>query len=357
MLLIGLTLTKNKDKMFSLLFFATSAIAVSFLCSVLEAALLSIVPSYIAQLEDKNPKLFTKLSNLKENIDEPLAAILSLNTIAHTVGATGVGAQVAALYGQAYVGIASGIMTILILTTSEILPKSIGAKYWKQLVSPMVSTLQIMIIVMKPFIWMSALITRWFTCNNDCSNTKEEIKALAKIGQASQVVDDVEYRLIVNTMNLKQIDVKDIMTPRTVVHTVKPGMKIKDFDKFITTSPFSRFPIIDEKKQIFKGYIHKSSSFKGNDNDKVEKFSCDMRSFAPEARLQDVLSAMLEDHNHMSLVVDQVGNWIGIITLEDIIETILGKEIVDETDTITDMQVYAKLKWNNRCKQKGINLK
>lgn len=343
--------------MFILLFFAVLAVAVSFFCSVMEASLLSIVPSYIAQLEDKNPKLFRKLSDMKEHINEPLAAILSLNTIANTVGATGVGAQVANLYGQAYIGVASGIMTCLILTISEILPKSIGAKYWKRLIPFLVPVLSAMIVILKPFIWLSALITHWFTTDDDCSNTKEEIKALAKMGQAAKVVDDVEYRIIVNTINLNQLDVKDVMTPRTVVHVVEPGMKIKDFDKFLTTTPFSRFPIIDEQKRIFEGYIHKSSSYKAKDDDKVEKFARDMRSFAPEARLQDVLSAMLEDHNHMALVVDQFGNWIGIVTLEDIIETIIGKEIVDETDTITDMQLYAKLKWNNRCKQKGINLK
>ncbi len=342
--------------MFILLTFAIVAIAVSFLCSVLEAALLSIVPSYIAQMEDKNPTLFKKVSHLKENIDEPLAAILSLNTIAHTVGATGVGAQVASLYGQAYVGWASGIMTFLILTTSEILPKSIGAKYWKNLVPIMVPTLIGMIWIMKPFIWLSTLITRWFTTNDDCSNIKEEIKALAKMGQASKIVDDIEYKIIINTLNLKQVDLRDVMTPRTVVHTVAPGTKIKDFDKFLSTTPFSRFPLVDEKKKLFKGYIHKSSSYKAKDDDKVDKYAREMRSFLPEARLQDVLSAMIEDHNHMAMVVDQLGNWIGIITLEDIIETILGKEIVDETDTITDMQVYAKLKWNNRCKQKGISL-
>ncbi len=342
--------------MFILLTFAIGAIAVSFLCSVFEAALLSIVPSYIAQMEDKNPTLFKKVSHLKENIDEPLAAILSLNTIAHTVGATGVGAQVAALYGQAYVGWASGIMTFLILTTSEILPKSIGAKYWKNLVPIMVPTLIGMIWSMKPFIWLSTLITRWFTSNDDCSNIKEEIKALAKMGQASKIVDDIEYKVIINTLNLKQVDLRDVMTPRTVVHTVTPGTKIKDFDKFLSTTPFSRFPLVDEKKQLFKGYIHKSSSYKAKDDDKVDKYAREMRSFLPEARLQDVLSAMIEDHNHMAMVVDQLGNWIGIITLEDIIETILGKEIVDETDTITDMQLYAKLKWNNRCKQKGIHL-
>ena len=343
--------------MFILVLCASLAIGISFFCSILEASLLSIVPSYIAQLEDKNPKLFRKLSFLKEHISEPLAAILSLNTIANTVGATGVGAQVAHLYGQTYVGVASGIMTFLILTVSEIFPKSIGAKYWKALIPFLVPILSVLIIIMKPFIWLSALITRWFTNNTDCSNTKEEIKALAKMGQAASVVDDIEYRIIVNTMNLNQLDAKDVMTPRTVVHTVKPGMLIKDFDTFLAKTPFSRFPIVDENAHTFKGYIHKSSSFKGKDEDTVDKFARDMRSFAPEARLQTILSAMLEDHNHMALIVDQLGSWIGIITLEDILETIIGKEIVDETDTITDMQVYAKMKWDSRCKQKGINLK
>jgi len=342
--------------MFYLIFFAALAIVISFICSVLEASLLSIVPSYITQLEDKKPKLFAKLSYMKEHINAPLAAILSLNTIANTVGATGVGAEVAQLYGQNYIGIASGIMTFMILTISEILPKSIGARYWKKIIPFLVPTLSILIVVMRPFIWLSNIITSGFKNNNDCSNTREEIKALSRMGQATRVIDDVEYRILVNTINLKQVNIEDVMTPRTVVRTVKPDMTIKEFDKFLTTAPFSRFPIIDESKQIFKGYIHKSSSFKAKDDDKVKKYSCDMRSFSPEAKLQDVLSAMLEDHNHMALVVDQLGNWIGIITLEDIIETIIGKEIVDETDTITDMQKYAKLRWLNRCKEKGINL-
>lgn len=342
--------------MFYLIFFAALAVIVSFMCSVLEASLLSIVPSYIAQLEDKKPKLFAKLSDMKEHIQEPLAAILSLNTIANTVGATGVGAEVSRLYGQNYIGIASGIMTFLILTLSEILPKSIGARYWKNIIPALVPILSVLIVIMRPFIWLSNLITYGFNHTDDCSNTREEIKALSRMGQASKVIDDVEYRILVNTINLKQVNIENVMTPRPVVRTVKPDMTIKEFDKFLTTAPFSRFPIIDESKQIFKGYIHKSSSFKAKDDDKVKKYSCDMRSFSPEAKLQDVLSAMLEDHNHMSLVVDQLGNWIGIITLEDIIETIIGKEIVDETDTITDMQKYAKLQWLNRCKQKGINL-
>lgn len=340
-----------------LLFFATMAIAVSFLCSVMEAALLSIVPSYIAQLEDKNPKLFKKVAMLKNNIDAPLAAILSLNTIAHTVGATGVGAQVAELYGQAYIGIASGIMTFAILILSEILPKSIGAKYWRNLVPSMVITLGAMMFVLKPFLWLSTLITRWFDNKNEnTSYIKEEIKALAKMAKASNVLDDNEYRVIANVISLEEVKVKDIMTPRTVVHVVRPGMSIKDFDKFLPSTPFSRFPIIDEQEQDFMGYIHKSSSYKAKDDDLVEKYAREMRSFSPDAHLEDVLSSMLEDHNHISLVIDQFGNWIGIITLEDILETILGKEIVDETDMVADMRIYAKMKWKEKKEKNGITM-
>lgn len=320
--------------------------------------MLSIIPSYIAQLEDSNPKLFHKVAMLKENIDQPLAAILSLNTIAHTVGATGVGAQVAEIYGQAYIGVASGVMTFLILVLSEILPKSIGAKYWRQLIPSMVVILYAMMFLMKPLIWMSALITRWFdNTSDDSSNIRDEIKALARMGKSSRVLDDNQYRMITNTINLQEVKAKDIMTPRPVVHVVRPGMTIKEFDKFLTSTPFSRFPIVDETENTFLGYIHKSSSYKAKDSDIVDTFALKMRSFAPTARLEDVLNAMLEDHNHMALIVDQFCNWVGIVTLEDILETILGKEIMDETDTVSDLRLYAKLKWQRKREQKGIVVK
>ena len=146
------------------------------------------------------------------------------------------------------------------------------------------------------------------------------------------------------------------MTPRTVVHTVRPGTTIREFDKFLESSPFSRFPIIDETEQKYLGYIHKSSSYKADDNRPVEDYARPMASFSTDARLEDVLSSMLNDHNHMALVIDQFENWVGIITLEDIIETILGKEIVDETDQVADMRLYAKLKWKKKKEQKGIGL-
>ena len=341
--------------MFLLIFFAVSAISVSFICSVLEATLLSITPSFIARLEENNPKWYKKVSALKQNIDTPLAAILTLNTIAHTVGAAGVGAQVAAIYGQKYLGLASGIMTIAILVLSEILPKTIGAKYWKSLIPTMCITLDIMIFILKPLIYVSNLIMGLFGSVEE-TDVRDEIKALARIGKNEGVLNENKYRVICNVINLQEVHVKDVMTPRTVVHVVRPGMTIKEFDKFIASSPFSRFPIVDKKEQNYLGYIHKSSSYKAKDSDIVDMYARSMRSFSPDAKLEDVLSFMLMDHNHIALVIDEYENWVGIITLEDIIETILGNEIVDETDQVADMRLYAKLKWKKTKELKGIDV-
>lgn len=343
--------------MFLLIFFATTAIGISFLCSVMEAALLSITPSYIAQLEEKSPKWFKQVNALKQDIDTPLAAILTLNTIAHTVGAAGVGAQVAEMYGQSYLGLASAIMTLAILVLSEILPKTIGAKYWRKLVPSMCVTLKVMIIILRPFLYISSFIMGMFGNDDDPTNIKDEIKALAKMGRDEKVIDENKYRVIRNVINLQEVRVKDVMTPRTVVHTVKPGTTIKEFDKFLATTPFSRFPIVDETEQKFLGYIHKSSSYRAEDDNRpVEDFARPMASFSTDARLEDVLISMLNDHNHMALVVDPFENWVGIITLEDVIETILGNEIIDETDQVADMRLYAKLKWKKKKEQKGIGL-
>lgn len=202
--------------------------------------------------------------------------------------------------------------------------------------------------------WVSKLITRWFDSSGEESDIKDEIKALAKMGRDEKIIDENKYRVIANVVNLQEVKVKDIMTPRIVVHSVPPRMTIKAFDQFISTSPFSRFPIIDEQQQLFLGYIHKSSSYKAKDDELVDDYARPMRSYSTEARLEDVLSKMIDDRNHMALVIDQFENWAGIVTLEDIIETILGKEIVDETDQVPDMRLYAKIKWKKKRELRGI---
>ena len=338
--------------MLMLISFATLAIAMSFLCSIWEAVILSMTPSYIAQLEESNPKLHKMVRQYKTNIDTPLGAILTLNTISHTVGAAGVGAMVTSLYGEAYLGVASAVMTLAILLLSEIFPKSFAAKYWKTFIPFTVASLKILIFILKPFLYISDWMMGWFSKGGDLSSIREEIKALAKIGKEEKFIDDNKYRIIVNTMNLQDVGVKDVMTPRTVVKTVTPGMTIKQFDEFLVVTPFSRYPIVDESEHEFMGYIHKSSSYKAKDTDLVEKYAHPMESFYSEARLETVLASMIEDRTHIALVIDQSGTWVGIITLEDIIETILGKEIVDETDQVADMRLYAKTKWMKKQEKK-----
>lgn len=333
-----------------LIFFIILSISISFMCSVLEAALLSVSPSYIAGLEDKNYKLFKKISYYKENIDTPLAAILSLNTIAHTVGATGVGAQVVEMWGNQYLALASALMTLAILIFSEIFPKVIGVKYYKQLLPAMCVALRIMVFILKPFLILSEFLTGWLKNTNETADVTDEIKALAKIGRAEKTLDEANFKIINNVLSLHEIKVKDVMTPRTVVQSVQPNMTIKEFDKILPKQPFSRFPIVDEDKGLFLGYIHKSSSFEGTDSQKVKDFAQNMLSLYSEAPLDKIFQMMLEEHNLLALVMDQYGNWVGIISLEDIIETILGKEIVDESDTVDDMQLYAKLKWKSKLK-------
>ena len=340
--------------MFLLCFYAGLAIIISFICSVSEASLLSITPSYIAQLEEKSPKWYKRISHLKRNMDTSLAAILTLNTIANTVGAAGIGAQVTSLYGSAYLGLASGLMTICILIFSEIMPKTIGSKYWHKLIPAVCVMVGGMVVILKPILYISDFIMGLFG-KSEATDVKAEIKALAKIGRDSNLLDDTKFRIINNIIKLQEVSVGDVMTPRTVVHKVKPGMTIKEFDCFLCNTPFSRFPIVDEKEETFLGYIHKSSSYEAsNDDDLVDKYARPMRSFSDEAHLEDVLNSMLEDHNHMALVIDAFENWVGIITLEDILETILGKEIVDETDQVADMRLYAKLKWKKKREQKGL---
>ncbi|MFI3241986.1 MAG: CNNM domain-containing protein [Alphaproteobacteria bacterium] len=335
-----------------LIFFFVLSISVSFLCSLLEAGILSISPSYIAGLEDKNPTLYKRISAYKEHIDRPLAAILTLNTIAHTVGATGVGAQVVELWGNKYMGIASAIMTLAILVLSEIFPKVIGAKYYKKLLPFMCACLRVMVFVLKPFLIMSEFLTSWMKDSGDDASTADEIKALAKIAMEEKALNENDFRIINNVLSLKDIKVKDVMTPRTVVQSVKPTMKIKDFDAMLPNQPFSRFPIVDEDKEEFFGYIHKSSSYQAKDTQTVKSFAQKMVSLYSDAKLDKIFQIMLEGRNPLALVMDQHGNWVGIISLEDILETVLGKEIIDETDTVSDMQLYAKLKWKRKSNTK-----
>lgn len=336
--------------MFLLVAFATLSIGVSFLCSLLEAALLSMTPSYVAQLRDTRPELHARLSRLKQNIDQPLAAILTLNTIAHTVGATGVGAQVTVVFGEAWLGAASAIMTLLILFVSEIIPKTIGATYWRPLSALMAPLLDGMVWSLKPFIWVSERITRRIGTDAHDTDMRGEIKALAQIGLEEKALDADEARVITNILNLHDIRVKSVMTPRTVAVTVKPGMTVAEFDEALGRAPFTRFPVMDGGEQAL-GYVHKADTYHAEGSTTVKSLMHPVKSILADDHVEHVFTTMVLDRQHLCVVYDDLGTWVGLITLEDVIETILGQDIVDETDNVANLRKYARQRWTKKLKK------
>ncbi|MCG7600121.1 CNNM domain-containing protein [Halomonas sp. McH1-25] len=336
--------------MLLLALFAILSISVSFLCSILEASLLSLTPSYIAQQRDDRPDLHAKLFKLKGNIDQPLAAILTLNTVAHTVGATGVGAQVTVVFGEAYLGIASAIMTLLILVASEIIPKTLGATYWRQLSPLLPPLLGSMVWLLKPFIWLSERITNRLGSNEANVDMRGEIKALAQIGLEEKALDADETRSITNILNLHTMQIRDIMTPRTVSVTVNPVMTVAEFDKELGKSPFTRFPVMDGAEHAL-GYIHKADTYHAADDATLKSLMHPVNSLNGDDNVEQVFSLMLRERHHMCVVYDELGTWLGVVTLEDIIEAILGHDIVDETDNVSNLRKYAKQRWVKRIKK------
>lgn len=313
--------------------------------------MLSITPSYIASVKEERPKLFEKLRQLKDDIDDPLAAILTLNTVAHTAGATGVGAQVAVIFGEAYLGVASAVMTLAILILSEIIPKTIGAKYWRSLAPFLPPLLNGMVLVLKPFVWLSKIITRQFGAGEMDTDIRSEIKAMADIGRDQQALDEDERRVITNILNLHEIKVSKVMTPRTVVKTLRPDETVEDVRHRVVRSPFSRYPVVNEHDEAL-GYVHKSDLLDTEGSQTVGALARGMTPFRATMNIEFVFGEMLRERQHLGMVYDDLGTWVGLITMEDVIETLLGHEIMDETDNVSNLRRYAKQRWSRRLKKR-----
>lgn len=334
--------------MFLLILFAFIAVGISFLCSILEAALLSITPSYVAQLKAEQPVLHGKLQALKDNIDRPLAAILTLNTVAHTAGAAGVGAQVGVVFGDGYLALASAVMTVLILVLSEILPKTIGAKFWRQLAPLLPGILNLMILILKPFIWLSDQVTKRIGGEEDV-DVRSEIKALATLGEEQKIIDTDERRVISNILDLHTIRVRDVMTPRTVCESVRPDETVSDFLYRVKSMPYSRFPIIDAD-EVPHGIILRNEALESDTSQNIAELAREAEIVSEMVNVEKLMARLIQQRQHMALVYDEHGTWMGLVTLEDIIETILGQPIMDETDTVPSLRRYAQQRWGKRLK-------
>ena len=339
--------------MILLLFYLFLALVVSFLCSIMEAVLLSTPQSFlIVKYENGNAwaKLFV---DLKTNIDKPLSAILSLNTVAHTVGAAGVGAQAVKVFGEASFGIISAILTILILVITEIIPKTIGARYRRNLAMISSRIIKVMIIITYPLVIMSAVITKLISKKKQEQTTsREEIAALANIGADEGIFSNKEHKIIQNLLRLKNVKVTGIMTPRVVVAVADEKLSLEDFFKNKDYLKFSRIPIYSENDENITGYVFRQEVFEKLAEDqhdlKLKDVKREIVVVPNSIRLFALWEKLLEEKEHIALIVDEYGGLDGIVTMEDIIETMLGLEIIDETDTIVDMQKYARDRWKER---------
>lgn len=339
--------------MVTLIAYLLLALIVSFLCSIMESVLLSTPHSFLLVKQDRGHVWAQSFIVLKINIDKPLSAILSLNTVAHTVGAAGVGAQAVKVFGEVYFGIVSAILTILILVFTEIIPKTIGARYWKNLTRFSYYTIKTMIIATYPLVMMSSLITKAFSKQKDEKTTsREEIAALTSIGLEEGLFSDKENKIIQNILRLKNIRVTEIMTPRVVVAVADESLYLKDFLKNKDYLKFSRIPVFSGNDENITGYVFRQQVFENLAENKHALTLKDIKRdiiIVPENMvLFSLWEKLLEKKEHIALIVDEYGGFDGIVTMEDIIETLLGLEIVDEKDTITDMQEYARERWEKR---------
>lgn len=336
-----------------LIFYLLLALIVSFLCSIMESVLLSTPQSYLMVKQEKGYVWANYFIQLKSNIDKPLSAILSLNTIAHTIGAAGVGAQAIKVFGEAYFGLVSVILTTLILVITEIIPKTIGARYWRNLSKITAFIIRGMITLTYPLVVMSVFITKAFSKNaGEQSTSREEISALASIGADEGVFTEKEHRIIQNLLRLKNVKVTEIMTPRVVVAVADENLILKDFLKNKDYLKYSRIPIYSNNDENITGYVFRQTVFEKLAEDQhdmqLKEIKRDIVVVPNFIVLFSLWEKLLEKKEHIALIVDEYGGMDGIVTMEDVIETLLGLEIIDEKDTITDMQKYARERWKTR---------
>ena len=342
-----------------LLIYLSIALCISFLCSIVESVLLSTPQSFLVMKQEQGYGWATKFIALKTHIDKPLSAILTLNTTAHTIGAAGVGAQAIVVFGDAAFGIITAIVTILLLIFTEIIPKTIGAQYWKYLSKFSYYAISTMIFITYPLVILSSYISKIFSNkNNEQTTSREEIAALAKIGNEEGLFSEKENKIIQNILKLKNVKVTEIMTPRVVVAIADENLLLSVFLENKDYLKFSRIPIYAENEENITGYVFRQQVLENLAEDKhslqLKDIKREITVVPTSMTLFSLWERLLEKKEHIALIIDEHGGLDGIVTMEDIIETLLGLEIVDEKDTITDMQKFARERWQAR--QEKYNL-
>lgn len=342
-----------------LIFYVALALGVSFLCSVMEAVLLSVTPSYIALAEREGRPIAPILADMKRDIDRPLSAILSLNTIAHTVGAAGAGAQAAIVFEDVSMAIISGALTLAILVFSEIIPKTFGAVYWQPLTPWVVRILAPTILAMWPLVKLSQGIAKLIAPGErEATVSREELAALAQVGSAEGSLDAEESRMLEHMLQLREVTARSVMTPRTVVFSLPMTKTVDEVLAEHDHIRFSRIPIHGGSRDHVEGYVLKTdvllAGARGEGGKRLAEIVRPIEVVPETLPLPKLLEKLLDKREHIALVLDEFGGAAGVITMEDVVETLIGLEIVDEADAVTDMQELARRNWEKRAKRLGF---
>ncbi|MCF0173993.1 MAG: DUF21 domain-containing protein [Bacteroidales bacterium] len=334
-----------------LILYLSLTLVISFICSILEATLMSTPLSYITMREEEGYKPATKFKEFKQNNTRPIAAILSLNTIANTIGAAGVGVQATKVFGSAWFGLVSATMTLLILVCSEIIPKTIGSTRWKSLMGFATAMISFLTFIMYPVVICLEGITKLITPKNveEASISREEVSAMANVAEEEGDLEEDENTIIQNLINMDEITAADIMTPRVVAAIAPEKMTVKAFYRDKSFSHHSRIPVYAEDDEYITGYVLRMDVLQLLAEDKFDATLGDIKRAVPtfneDTALDIIWDEMIGKSEQIVIIINEYGSFQGIITLEDVFETLLGSEIVDERDNVRDMQQLAMEKW------------
>ena len=344
--------------MFFLILYIFLAVVISFLCSLLEATLLSISPSYIEIKANEEKKFGLILKELKNDIDRPLAAILTLNTIANTIGAAGIGSQVTKMYGDQALGVASAMLTFTILIVSEIIPKTLGASRWRTFAPFAAYIIRFLITVLYPIVFFTEMISDVVGGNKKQKLTREEMIATAEIGVGHGTLRKKESNIIKNLLMLDNVFVHDIMTPRSVLFALQEDMAVDEVLEQHSPIRYSRIPVFSKDLDHIEGMVHRYQILEASSDDehkiKVKELIAPIHTVPEGITVSACLDQLIHRNDHIFMVTDEYGSTMGIVTLEDSIETLLGVEIVDEFDSVADLRAYALEQWKKRKKKKTL---
>ncbi|NMP31890.1 DUF21 domain-containing protein [Thalassotalea sp. M1531] len=342
-----------------LLIYLAIAIGVSFLCSILEAVLLSVTPSFVVQAQKDKPIGGKVLAKVKDNLDQSISSILILNTFAHTMGAAGVGAQAIRVFGEQKETLIAFLLTLAILYFSEIIPKTLGATFWRTFAIPSAYIINFLVKLVYPLVWLSSQLTRLFSQGKNEVISREEVLALAALSHKDGAIVGQENQLVENILQLREAKTEDILTPRSVVHALSEEMTVSEALSAEQTTTFTRMPVYNESIDNITGVVLKAhlyeSERQGKGDVAISEVAMPLYRISESFPVLNLLDVFIKRHEHIFLVEDHFGQTAGIVTLEDCVETLLGREIVDESDQVEDMQKLAKANYRQRLKEKFSN--